>query len=105
MAFTRGPVLLARDSRFNDGDMTEPFRKGIGDGAVMPSFSPVRAPGDDMWMAFSAVLPIGSHTENPEGSLPTAVSFCDYASAGNRWSPQNWYRTWLPLSYNTVEAF
>ena len=29
IAFTRGPVLLARDSRFGDGDFTEPFRQGI----------------------------------------------------------------------------
>lgn len=99
VAFTRGPVLLARDSRFADGDMTEPFRKGIVDGAVMSSFSPVRTPGDDMWMSFSAVLPIGSHTENPEGALPTAVSFCDYASAGNAWRRDNSYRTWFPVEF------
>ena len=103
LAFTRGPVLLARDSRFADGDMTEPFRRGIGDGAAMPSFSPVRTPGDDMWMAFSAVLPIGSHTENPEGALPTAVSFCDYASAGNAWRRDNSYRTWFPVEFGPSE--
>jgi len=44
VAFTRGPVLLARDSRFADGDLTEPFRHGIKDGQIMPTFAPVRTP-------------------------------------------------------------
>ena len=97
VAFTRGPVLLARDSRFADGDMTEPFRRGIKDGQLIPSFAVVRTPVDDIWMAFSATLPIGSHTENPEASHLTTVFFCDYASAGNAWSRDNFYRTWFPV--------
>ena len=104
VAFTRGPVLLARDSRFADGDMTEPLRKGkIKDGQSMPTFSAVRVPTDDMWMAFSATLPIGSHHENPEGALPTTVFFCDYASAGNEWREGNFYRTWFPVEYGPTE--
>ena len=103
VAFTRGPVLLARDSRFADGDLTEPFRRGIEDGQAMPTFAPVRTPSDDIWMAFSATLPIGSHTENPEAVLPTAVFFCDYASAGNTWTRANFYRTWFPVEYSNNE--
>ena len=103
VAFTRGPVLLARDSRFNDGDMTEPFRPGIKDGERMPSFAAVRAPSDDMWMAFSATLPVGSHHENPEGGLPATVFFCDYASAGNEWRRDNFYRTWFPVEFGPAE--
>ncbi len=103
VAFTRGPVLLARDSRFGDGDMTEPFRCGIKDGEIMPTFAAVRTPSDDIWMAFSATLPIGSHHENPEASLPTTVFFCDYASAGNAWQRDNFYRTWFPVEYGNNE--
>ena len=103
VAFTRGPVLLARDSRFADGDMTEPFRQGIKNGQTMPTFTPVRTPSDDIWMAFSATLPIGSHTENPEASNPSTVFFCDYASAGNTWTRANFYRTWLPVEYGNNE--
>jgi len=103
VAFTRGPVLLARDSRFADGDMTEPFRPGIKDGQTMPTFAPVRTPSDDIWMAFSATLPIGSHTENPEASNPSTVFFCDYASAGNTWTRANFYRTWFPVEYGNNE--
>ena len=103
VAFTRGPVLLARDSRFADGDMTEPFRRGIKEGQTMPTFAAVRSPSDDIWMAFSATLPVGSHHENPEGHLPTTVFFCDYASAGNTWHRDNYYRTWFPVEYGPEE--
>ena len=103
IAFTRGPVLLARDSRFGDGDFTEPFRRGIKDGQRMTGFADVRTPSDDMWMAFSATLPLGSHHENPEGALPATVFFCDYASAGNTWQRDNYYRTWFPEEYAPTE--
>ena len=99
-AFTRGPVLLARDSRFADGDLAEPFRpNAIQDGAVCPTFAPVRTPSDDIWMAFTATLPIGGHHANPEGALPSSVTFCDYASAGNTWRREDYYRTWIPVEY------
>ena len=105
VAFTRGPVLLARDSRFNDGDLTEPIRSCVGDdvrggakdGAVMPTFTSVRTPSEEFWMTFSAILPLGSHHANPEGANPASVFFCDYASAGNRWRRENYYRTWFPV--------
>ena len=103
VAFTRGPVLLARDSRFNDGDLTEPFRQGIKDGQAMPTFAAVRTPSDDMWMAFSATLPTGSHHENPEGANPSAVLFCDYASAGNTWRRDDYYRTWFLVELGPTE--
>ena len=103
VAFTRGPVLLARDSRFADGDLTEPFRQGIKDGQAMLTFAAVRTPSDDFWMAFSATLPIGSHHANPEGANPSAVSFCDYASAGNTWCRDNCYRTWFPVELGPTE--
>ena len=103
IAFTRGPVLLARDSRFADGDQTEPFRRGIKDGEAMPTFAAVRTPSDDIWMAFSATLPVGSHTENPEAGNPSTVFFCDYASAGNTWTCANFYRTWFPVEYGQEE--
>ena len=97
VAFTRGPVLLARDSRFADGDLMEPLRGGIRDGQVQPAFAAVRAPSDDLWMTFAATLPLGSHHANPEGRLPATVFFCDYASAGNTWRRDDFYRTWFPV--------
>ena len=107
-AFTRGPVLLARDSRFGDGDLSEPFYTdpryggGVADGEIRP-FAPVRIPSDAMWMAFGATLPIGQHYANPEGTNPPFISFCDYASAGNEWNRSNSYRTWLPIERSHAE--
>lgn len=104
VAFTRGPVLLARESRFADGDMSEPFRRhDLEEGKFTASFSAVRTPCDDIWMAFTATLPIGTHHENPEAALPTTVSFCDYSSAGNRWERDNYYRTWFPVEYGPAD--
>ncbi|MBR1920606.1 MAG: glycoside hydrolase family 127 protein [Kiritimatiellae bacterium] len=103
VAFTRGPILLARDSRFADGDLSEPIRRGIRDGAKMEGFQSVRTPSDDIWMTFSAVLPLGPHEWNPEGAHPAPVMFCDYASAGNEWRPGNYYRTWFPEEYGPSE--
>ena len=102
-AFTRGPVLLARDSRFADGDIGEVFQRKFVDGSRVDGFSPVAVPSDDMWMAFAAVLPVGSHHENPEARLPSVVHFCDFASAGNEWRRANSYRTWLPAELYCVE--
>ena len=81
----------------------QPFRGGIRDGQAMPGFSAVRSPTDGVWMAFNAVLDIGSHSENPEGSYPEAVVFCDYASAGNTWDRDNYYRTWFPIEWGPTE--
>ena len=99
VAFTRGPIALARDTRFNDGDINEVFRRrSIKDGQAM-DFASVRAPSEDIWMAYSASLPIGTHTEHPDGRRPQTVFFCDYASAGNLWQPSNAYRVWFPMEF------
>jgi len=105
VAFTRGPILLARDSRL-DGpvDLAEPYQQHrFADGKPVAGFTAQRSPGDDIWMTFSAPLQFGSHTEHPEGRLPDAVFFCDYASAGNRWNRDNHYRTWFPIEYGPNE--
>lgn len=97
VAFTRGPVLLARDSRFVDGDVDEPFRADVL--TISPAtFHLTRSEWpDEMRMTVSASLPVGLHEENPDGRQSTDVHFCDYASAANLWRPTNRCRTWFPL--------
>ena len=105
VAFTRGPVALARDTRFQDGDINEPFRrKLLKDGQEM-AFSAVRAPSDEFWMAYQASVPVGCHTENPEGRRQSSIMFCDYASAGNRWNPMNSYRVWFPIEVHPADDY
>ncbi len=97
VAFTRGPVCLARDTRFADGDIHDEIRVGaIGD-ALLASFARVKTPDPTMMLAVAAPLPAGSHTEDLDnGVLPDVIRFTDYASAGNLWRPDNRYRVWLP---------
>ena len=41
-----------------------------------------------VWMAFDVPFLVNGN--------PAALAMCDYASAGNRWSSGNRFRTWLP---------
>ena len=108
IAFTRGPVLLARDSRFCDGDIGAVIREhemlAMFEGGKTMDF-PLEAFSnqDDMRMVVSARLPVGGHDENRDRRAFATVKFCDYASAGNLWSPSNYYRVWFPLSHNPAK--
>jgi hypothetical protein len=91
-------VLLARDSRFADGDLSEPFRHwAVANGCYFDTFARIRPPSDDIWMAFAATCPVGLHHANPDGRQYDTVFFCDYASAGNTWRKADYYRTWFPV--------
>ena len=108
IAYSRGPIALARDSRFNDGPLDACYRASYGRGwtpkdLVVPDVQVSRIPNDEFWMVFSANLCCGTHYENPEGVRPKTVYFCDYASAGNRWSEDNSYRVWFPCEYGPTE--
>jgi len=97
VAFTRGPILLARDSRFNDGDLAE-IVKGhkMKFGAIVPC-DEIRPATLDMAMAFSVPLKMGPQTVGTIPGRPARVAFTDFASAGNTWQPGTHYRVWLPL--------
>ena len=97
VAFTRGPICLARDTRFGDDAIDDDVRAGQITPDVFKSFALVRPPTTDMFMAMSAALPCGCHVENPDaGALPSTVHFTDFASAGNSWQPRDRYQVWLP---------
>ncbi len=98
VAFTRGPVALARDTR--SGDRGEVLRAPVPD---KPQFTLVRVEDPDVLMACSAILPFGSHSENVDGVNPAAVTFVDYASAGNDWRPDNIVRTWFATEWTIYE--
>ncbi len=105
VAFTRGPVLLSRDSRFGDGELAEAVRAGDF-GKMAEGFRLERSPcGDEMAITVAAPLPVGLNGQNPDQRNPATVRFCDYASAGNRWRADNAYRSWLPVARNFLSAF
>ena len=90
VAFTRGPVAMVRETR--SGDVGEVLQEHL---PAKPVFTLVRNECPDVWITCEAVLPFGSHTENPDGKNPASVTFVDYASAGNDWTPRNQVRTWF----------
>ena len=95
VALTRGPLVLARDRRFGDGDFSETLRRTILAADTLPGESV--APEKGLWTTVACALPLGSHLDNPEMRRPRMVRFCDYASAGNTWSQDSFYRVWLPV--------
>jgi uncharacterized protein len=77
-----GPIVLSRDSRFNDGDIYATKALTQSDGYV--TLTPITPPTSDMWMAFS--VPAGSGN----------IKLCDYQSAGDTFTPASEFNTWLP---------
>jgi len=77
-AVARGPVVLARDVRLGQDAIDDPLA-GFGDeGGSTPLDAAAPPPG--ISMAFNA----------------GPIRLCDYASAGNTWSPGSRYRVWMP---------
>ena len=102
VAFTRGPIVLARDARFRDGNLVERMRAiDFGKGVEM---RPVPTGDGDIWMAFAAFLPMGAHSESPDNVHPQVVRFCDFASAGNTWTDESAYRVWLPVELHPWDS-
>ena len=100
-AILRGPVLLARDSRFNDGfvDETAVVQNKTNIVELLPS---AEKP-EHIWMAFTAPLVLGTDLEG-DFRNPRQIHFCDFASAGNTWSPDSRYRIWIRQTLNVMNA-
>lgn len=99
-AITRGPIVLARDSRFDDGFVDETMIIQEEQGIV--ELMPMESKPPHIWMAFSAPCKTGTDLEG-EGSVAKSISFCDFASAGNTWDASTRYRVWLKKTLNTTQ--
>ena len=100
-AILHGPVLMARDSRFNDGFVDETAVIEQKDNRV--ELLPSTEKPEYIWMSFTAPLILGTDLEG-EGRNPKQVHFCDFASAGNTWSRDSRYRVWIPQTLNVMNA-
>ncbi len=100
-AIMRGPVLLARDSRFNDGFVDETAIVQNKNNLV--ELQPVIDKPENIWMSFTAPLILGTDLEG-EFRNPRPVHFCDFGSAGNTWSPDSRYRVWIKQTLNVMNA-
>jgi hypothetical protein len=100
-AILRGPVLLARDSRFNDGfvDETAVVRQKNNQVELIPS----KEKPTNIWMSFTAPLVLGTDLEG-EAKNPKQIHFCDFGSAGNTWAQESRYRVWIKQTLNVMNA-
>jgi len=99
-AIMRGPIALARDSRFGDGFVDEAAAIQNKNGYVELNISEEKP--EEVWMAFTASVKLGTDLEalsNP----PEQIHFCDFYSAGNTWDKLTRYRVWLPEPLNVTE--
>lgn len=100
-AIVRGPVVLARDTRFADGFIYESAVIRDINGIVDLQSSPKKPA--NVWMPFTAPLVLGTDLEG-EFRNPKQVNFCDFASAGNTWGEDSRYRVWIPQTLNVMKT-
>lgn len=114
-AIEKGPVVLARDTRFKDGFVDEtvaiPNQNQIVD--LVPNsileqqeyieLTPTQNVPKGIWLAFTTPLVLSTDLEG-EGQRAVPVHFCDFSSAGNTWSPDIRYRVWIPETLNIMQT-
>jgi len=100
-AILRGPVVLARDTRFSDGFIYESAVIKADKGKVNLAESANKP--SDIWMSFTAPLVLGTDLEG-DFQNPRQVNFCDFASAGNTWGEDSRYRVWIPKTLNVMNT-
>jgi hypothetical protein len=91
IAVKRGPVVLARDTRFDDGFIDDVLHVLSENGVV--ELTPVAKP-EHVWMAFTMPALIGPYSDRERDQK--SIHLCDFASAGNTWNESHRYRTWFP---------
>jgi hypothetical protein len=97
----RGPVLLARDARFNDGFVDEAAIVQQKNNRI--ELLPSAEKPEHIWLSFTAPLVLGTDLEG-ELRNPQQIHFCDFASAGNTWSSDSRYRVWIRQTLNVMNV-
>lgn len=100
-AIIRGPLVLARDARFDDGTICETAVVKEKNGKV--DLTPSQNKPPHIWMSFTAPLVLGTDLEG-DFRNPRQVNFCDFASAGNTWGEDSRYAVWIPQTLNVMET-
>ena len=100
-AIVRGPLVLARDTRFGDGFIDETSIVQNKDGFI--ELVPVDKKTENIWLTFTAPLVLGTDLEG-EFKTPRQIHFCDFSSAGNTWDANTRYRVWLRETLNVMKV-
>jgi hypothetical protein len=96
----RGPVTLARDTRFADGNIHEVVTLQHSKPPI--TLKPAKAKDKSIWMTFTTELQEGLNLEDKKSRVPRTVHFCDFASAGNTWDNESLYRVWQRSAINVM---
>lgn len=101
-AVVRGPLVFARDSRFDDGDVDEcavirSDERGVVQAAVHENMS-----GSFAWITLEVLAVLGTDLEDAANKTAKPVRFCDFASAGNDWAPKGRYKVWIPQTLHMM---
>jgi hypothetical protein len=100
-AILRGPIVMARDTRFDDGFIYE--SAVVKEKSRKVDLIPSMKKPANVWMTFSAPLILGTDLEG-DFRNPLQINFCDFASAGNTWGEDSRYRVWIPRTLNVMKA-
>jgi len=92
-AIMRGPIVLARDTRFEGNNLTAVMRPVADANGYIQLTEVKNISNDDILMLYKAKFIPESYTESPKG--PVDITLCDYASAGNG-SQHSFFAVWWP---------
>lgn len=98
-AITWGPLALARDARFQDGEVSESIIVERENEKI--EINPLSTTPENIWLGFSVPCKVGTNLE-AHGRQPKNIKFCDFASAGNTWQTESRYRVWIEKTLNIM---
>ena len=101
LAVLRGPILLAMDNRLVEPQDGAAHLVTDAEGYV--NLKPAETRPAGVWMAMEVPFEIRPYHFFFHRQIRLVM--CDFASAGNAWTEQNLYRTWLPQPLFLRQAF
>lgn len=99
VAFTAGPIVLARDTRYGDGDIDEPIE--LCHGKKPTCFKLDSNPHPGRWISYVAEEMGFWNGQGAYEGVPQTreIRFCDFASAANTWDDTTSCRVWCPEAH------
>ncbi len=101
VAILRGPIVLTRDERLGKPHVDATIQPIAGKDGYL-NLKSVYAGNDGIWMKFKNAFKVESHKEG--GGAPIDIVLCDFASAGNTFNENSWFRVWLPQSVDPRQS-
>lgn len=101
-AVVRGPLVFARDSRFNDGDVDECAVIQCDANGIVQATLTEQTDSSFAWLTLNVPMILGSDLENATNKAVKNIRFCDFASAGNDWQHSSRYRVWIPETLHVM---